>query len=147
MADRWDTAPTPQPVPRGPEAVWPSRCTLAFFIFIFLVINNVFNYLASYSTHITEIDKATLWFTHPVVSDSPVTPWTVARQALLSMRFPRREQRSGLPCLLDFEMSNCQKTILLKMLFCFSFPTCFFLPPSMLERRTVCHIFSKFSPY
>ena len=26
-----------------------------------------------------------------------MTPWTVARQALLSMRFPRREYWSGLP--------------------------------------------------
>ena len=26
------------------------------------------------------------------------TPWTVARQALLFMRFPRQEYRSGLPC-------------------------------------------------
>ena len=31
-----------------------------------------------------------------VVSDS-VTPWTVARQASLSMRFPRQEHWSGLP--------------------------------------------------
>ena len=32
-----------------------------------------------------------------VVSDSFVTPWTVARQAPLSMRFPRQEYWSGLP--------------------------------------------------
>ena len=31
-----------------------------------------------------------------VVSDS-VTPWTVARQAPLSMRFPRQEYWNGLP--------------------------------------------------
>ena len=33
-----------------------------------------------------------------VVSNSFVTPWTVARQAPLSMRFPREEYWSGLPC-------------------------------------------------
>ena len=27
-----------------------------------------------------------------------VTPWTIARQAPLSMGFPRQEYRSGLPC-------------------------------------------------
>ena len=32
-----------------------------------------------------------------VVSDSFVTPWTVARQALLSMKFPRQGYWSGLP--------------------------------------------------
>ena len=34
---------------------------------------------------------------HSVVSDS-VTPWTVARQAPLSMGFSRQEYWSGLPC-------------------------------------------------
>ena len=34
----------------------------------------------------------------PVVSDSFVTPWTAARQAPLSMGFPRQEYWSGLPC-------------------------------------------------
>ena len=34
---------------------------------------------------------------HSVVSDS-VTPWTVARQAPLSMGFSRQESWSGLPC-------------------------------------------------
>ena len=34
---------------------------------------------------------------HSVVSDSLVTPWTVARQAPLSLGFPRREYWSGLP--------------------------------------------------
>ena len=32
---------------------------------------------------------------HSVVSDS-LTPWTIARQVLLSMEFPRHEHRSGL---------------------------------------------------
>ena len=36
-------------------------------------------------------------FSRSVVSDSFVTPWTVARQAALSMRFPRQEYWSGLP--------------------------------------------------
>ena len=36
-------------------------------------------------------------FSRSVVSDSFVTPWTVVRQALLSMGFPRQEYWSGLP--------------------------------------------------
>ena len=32
-----------------------------------------------------------------VVSESLATPWTVARQAPLSVRFPRQEYWSGLP--------------------------------------------------
>ena len=32
-----------------------------------------------------------LLFSHEVVSDSFATPWTVARQASLSMGFPRQE--------------------------------------------------------
>ena len=32
------------------------------------------------------------------MSDSPVSPGTVARQAPLSMGFPRQEYQSGLPC-------------------------------------------------
>ena len=35
---------------------------------------------------------------HLVVSVSFVTPWTVARQAPLSMGFSRQEYWSGLPC-------------------------------------------------
>ena len=38
-----------------------------------------------------------LLFSHQVVSDSFVTSWTVARQALLSRGFPRQEYWSGLP--------------------------------------------------
>ena len=34
---------------------------------------------------------------HSVASNSVVTPWIVARQALLSMEFPRQESWSGLP--------------------------------------------------
>ena len=34
-----------------------------------------------------------------VVSDSFATPWTVARQAPLSLGFLRQEYWSGLPCL------------------------------------------------
>ena len=36
--------------------------------------------------------------TKPVTSSSFVTPWPVARQAPLSMGFPRQEYWSGLPC-------------------------------------------------
>ena len=38
-----------------------------------------------------------LLFSHLVVSDSFVTPWTVARQAPLYVGFPRQEYWSGLP--------------------------------------------------
>ena len=40
-----------------------------------------------------------MWFSCSVTSDSFVTPWTVARQAPLSMGFPRQEYWSGLPFL------------------------------------------------
>ena len=38
-----------------------------------------------------------LLFSHSVMSNSFVTPWIVARQAPLAMRFPRQEYWSGLP--------------------------------------------------
>ena len=38
-----------------------------------------------------------LLFSVQIVSNSFGTPWTVTRQALLSMRFPRQEHWSGLP--------------------------------------------------
>ena len=38
-----------------------------------------------------------LLLSHYVVSDSFVTPWTVAHQASLSIGFPRQEDWSGLP--------------------------------------------------
>ena len=39
-----------------------------------------------------------LWlFSHSITSDSFATPWTVARQAPLSMGFPRQECSSRLP--------------------------------------------------
>ena len=48
-------------------------------------------FLSPYSTF-------TLLFSSSVVSDSFVTPWTVAHQAPLSMEFSRQEYWSGLPC-------------------------------------------------
>ena len=39
-----------------------------------------------------------LLFSRSVMSNSFVTLWTVARQALLSMGFPRQEYWSGFPC-------------------------------------------------
>ena len=39
-----------------------------------------------------------LLFSRLVMSDSFVTPWTVARQASLSMEFSRQEYWSGWPC-------------------------------------------------
>ena len=41
---------------------------------------------------------AAVLFSRSVVSDSFATPWTVARQAPLSMGFPRQEYWSGFPC-------------------------------------------------
>ena len=41
--------------------------------------------------------KILLLFSHSVVSNSFVTPWTVAHQARLSMGFSRQEYWSGLP--------------------------------------------------
>ena len=38
-----------------------------------------------------------LGLSHLVVSNTFATPWTVARQALLSIGFPRQEYWSGLP--------------------------------------------------
>ena len=38
-----------------------------------------------------------LLFSHSVLSDSFVIPWTVVRQAPLSRRFPSQEYWSGLP--------------------------------------------------
>ena len=38
-----------------------------------------------------------LLFSQSVMSDSVVTPWTIACQAPLSMGFPRQEYWSGLP--------------------------------------------------
>ena len=37
------------------------------------------------------------WLSPSIMSDS-ATPWTVARQAPLSMEFSRQEYWSGLPC-------------------------------------------------
>ena len=75
-----------------------------------------------------------LWFSHSVVSDSFVTPWTGARQAPLSMGFSRQECWSGChfllqeifltqgsnPCLLHWQadslllshQESCRSTIL-----------------------------------
>ena len=39
-----------------------------------------------------------LFFIHEVMSNSSATPWTVASQAPLSMRFPRQEYCRGLGC-------------------------------------------------
>ena len=41
--------------------------------------------------------ESLLLFGLSIVSDLFVTPWTSARQAPLSMGFPRQEYRSGLP--------------------------------------------------
>ena len=41
--------------------------------------------------------SAVLLFSHSVMSNSFVTPWTVACQAPLSMGFPRKEHWNGLP--------------------------------------------------
>ena len=38
-----------------------------------------------------------LLFSHPVVSDSFATPWTIAHQAPLSTEFPKQKYWSGVP--------------------------------------------------
>ena len=43
------------------------------------------------------LSSALFLFSHSVVSDSFVTPWTIACQAPLSMEFPRQEYWSALP--------------------------------------------------
>ena len=43
------------------------------------------------------LTRLAVWFSRSVVSDS-ATPWTVAHQAPLSLRFSRQEYCSGLPC-------------------------------------------------
>ena len=47
-----------------------------------------------------------LLFSRLVISDSFVTPWTVTRQAPLSMEFSRQEYRSGLPCPLPGDLPD-----------------------------------------
>ena len=49
------------------------------------------------SEHWLPIRTVLLLFSRYVVSNSFGTPWTVACQAPLSMRFPRQEYRSGSP--------------------------------------------------
>ena len=44
------------------------------------------------------LEGTSLVLSRSVVSDSFVTPWTIARQVPLSMGFPRQESQSGLPC-------------------------------------------------
>ena len=43
-------------------------------------------------------DSSPLFFSRKVMSDSFVTPWTVAHQVPLSMGFSRQKYWSGLPC-------------------------------------------------
>ena len=47
---------------------------------------------------LTDLSPAAAVLSCSVMSDYLVTPWTVARQAPLSMGFPRQECWSGLPC-------------------------------------------------
>ena len=62
----------------------------------------------------------------PVVSDSFVTPWTVARQAPLSMEFSRQEYWSGFPFLLQGifptqglnpDLPRCRRILYLRLVF------------------------------
>ena len=50
-----------------------------------------------FSLHKSEIKPGGCWWWCLAVSDSFVTPWTVAYQAPLSMGFSRQESWSGLP--------------------------------------------------
>ena len=58
-------------------------CTAYIVIFVYVCI-----YIYTY---------ALLLFSYQAVSNSFVTPWTVAHQAFMSMRFLRQEYQSGLP--------------------------------------------------
>ena len=49
--------------------------------------------------HVKRCSTLLLLFSCSLMPDSFATPWTVACQALLSMRFPRQEYWSGLPFL------------------------------------------------
>ena len=75
--------------------------------FVDNMVNLVFNFGGNY--HVFHSGHAILHFyqwcsrapcvhASSVMSDSFVTPWTVAHQAPLSMGFPRQEYWSGLPC-------------------------------------------------
>lgn len=67
-------------------------------------------------------------------------------RACISARGPPPVGIHNASLLFKFQMHTAEK-IVLKM-FCFScFQHVSFFSPTMLERRTVCHIFSKFSPY
>ena len=56
-----------------------------------------FNYTKTQRKVKNRLTKIMWWFNHSVMSSSFTTPWTVARQASLSMGFPRQEYWSGLP--------------------------------------------------
>ena len=47
-----------------------------------------------------------VWFSHSVVFDPFVTPWTAAHQAPLSLGFSRQENWGGLPCLPPGHLPN-----------------------------------------
>ena len=47
-----------------------------------------------------------LLFSHSVLSSSFATPWTIAHQTPLSMRFPRKEYWSGLPLPMAGDLPN-----------------------------------------
>ena len=52
------------------------------------------------------LNRDLLFFSRSVMSNSFVTLWTVARQALLSMGFPRQEYWSRLPFLSPRDLSG-----------------------------------------
>lgn len=84
-----------------------------------------------------------LLFSHPGSVRLSCGHWTIA----LDLPCPQdmtRIAKLPMPIIVNVEMRT-QKTILLKMLFIFSFLTCVSLPPSYDELSV--HIFSKFSPY
>ena len=60
-----------------------------------------------------QIELLSLLFSYPVVSSSSLTSWSVARQAPLSLEFPRQEYWSRLPstqgrapCLLHWQVNS-----------------------------------------
>ena len=75
----------------------PSFILLSFLFSPFLSFFFFLSYFFLYFFLIGELSYSILFFSCKVVSDSFITPWTVAHQAPLSMGFPRQEFSSGLP--------------------------------------------------
>ena len=98
---------------KSQSTAWGSNSALPDFKYIlfFFLLSVV---LKGWPTNIwgfPEVSKVTtmfmlLLFSRYVLSISFATPWTAARQATLSMGFPRQKYWSGLPFLSPEDLSN-----------------------------------------